>query len=64
MVYIKISLPGSKAGFVETPEQAKVVIDSMVNAAETNDDDMQEYTFSVVEMTPKEFEALPEFEGF
>ena len=64
MVYIKISLPGSKAGFVETPDQAKVVIDSMVKAAEENNDDMQEYTFSVVEMKQEEFEALPEFEGF
>ena len=64
-VYIKITLPGyeGKGGYVDTPENAKAVIDQLVtNAWESGDFDG--YELAPVIMTEKEFNQLPEFTGF
>ena len=63
MIYIKVTLPGEEAGYIDTPENAKTIIDELVNAAE-NGDIEQSYEFKAVEMSEDEFAALPEFRGF
>ena len=61
--YIKITEVGFDHGFVETPENAKKIIDQMIQSAD-DCGEPQSYAFRTVEMTEAEFEALPEFEGF
>ena len=63
MIYIKITLPGEKKGYIDTPENAKKIIDELVSSAE-NGDLEQSYEFRAVEMSEADFESLPEFCGF
>ena len=63
MIYIKITLPGEEAGYIDTPENAKTIIDQLVNDAKKGDFD-QSYEFKAVEMSEDEFSSLPEFRGF
>ena len=63
MIYIKISLPGEENGYIDTPENAKTIIDEIVSSA--NDGDFEhQYTFKAVEISEDEFNLLPEFKGF
>lgn len=61
--YIKITEIGYDNGFVETPENAKMIIDQMIEQAH-DCGETQSYAFHTVEMTEAEFKALPEFQGF
>ncbi len=63
MIYIKVTLPGEENGYIDTPENAKKIIDELVFNAE-NGDDFDAYEFKAIAMTEKEFDALPEFKGF
>ncbi len=63
MIFIKITLPGSESGYIDTPDKAKSIIDEMVHNADDGDMD-QCYEFSIVEMTQEQFDSLPEFRGF
>lgn len=63
MIYIKITLPGEEAGYIDTPENAKTIIDELVSAAQKGDFE-QSYEFKAVEMSEGEFAALQEFRGF
>lgn len=63
MIYIKVTLPGEDGGYLDTPENAKKIVDELVlNAQEYGD--FSSYEFSPVEMTEEEFNLLPEFQGF
>ena len=61
--YIKITEPGFKNGFVDTPDEAKKVIDQMIRTS-LDCGESQSYTFTTIEMSEDEFESLPEFQGF
>ena len=63
MIYIKITLPGEENGYIDTPENAKQVVDELINSAE-NGDFEQSYEFKAVEMSETDFSVLPEFSGF
>ena len=61
--YIKITLPGEKNGYIDTPKNAKLIIDEMVKALSKYEDD-QSYEFKPIRMTEEEFNNLPDFMGF
>lgn len=55
-LYIKITLPGSEDGYVETIEGAKEAINNMVEYySETESDDS--FEFKVIELTEEEFKG-------
>ena len=58
--FIKISDGGRH--YIDTVENAKKVIDQM--AADSCEDEPHYFEFSTIYMTQKQFEELPEFEGF
>lgn len=62
-IYFKINDPNSRSSLYVTIEEAKEVLESMVQNKYDNDGD-EKYIFEAVEMTEKEFKELPEFLGF
>lgn len=62
-VYIQIKDSESGPVLTVEAEEAKSIIDSMIdNVLES--DDKESYKFSAIEMTEQEFKSLPEFHGF
>ena len=62
-IYIQIRDCESGPVLTVTPKEAKEIIDSMVSNA-IEGIDAESYTFSTVELTAREFDSLPEFNGF
>jgi hypothetical protein len=64
MIYINVSLPGEGGGYIATPDEAKELIDALVENAQDHGDFEQSYEVKAVELTEEEFKNLPEFKGF
>lgn len=64
MIYIKVTIPDSETGYVDTPENAKKIIDELVQSAEENRDFEMSFEFKAIELTEEEFNQLPDFPGF
>jgi len=62
--YIKVTVPGCAEGYIDTPENAKKILDEMVRNFEYAGDDTEGYQFVPIEMEEEEFENLPDFQGF
>jgi hypothetical protein len=58
--YLRIKSISMGTGYIDTLKNASIIIEDLFDGCPVGDG----YELTIIEMTEKEFEDLPEFEGF